>query len=382
MHEAAQYYFSKCADEFLRTAAQTINSGDPTYAEKVLNELANNHETLSQEAKKLEIASQNFVPPFLKFTQLQLCLREKAPQIASDLRSRFIRIGLPTYGFEPQKPEPQPSKKSEKPWLLATIGGLAAIIGGLTLLINNVAGLRDAFVHLIFPTPPSIEDGHHSPGPHFTDEVQRRDSLPPMAEDAFDVFNHDRVVDLAGWKEISSDQLDIPTSKVLWHDRFKVKRRNSDIKEFVLRRAVTGTIEPEFSSTTHRVTVKSSQERPLTGPRPIDRLYDVLIDVSNEPINEWFDVQLDSVYWNVFLDKKSQWVGIPVLFDTNSIRFELRSPNRPFTAFEREAYDRNESGGNHLVNDPTADRSQDGKVIIWRIANPHKNWIYKISWEW
>jgi len=55
-----------------------------------------------------------------------------------------------------------------------------------------------------------------------------------MAEDAFDVLNHDRVVDLAGWKEIFSVQLDIPTSKVLWHDRFEVKRRNSDIKEFVL----------------------------------------------------------------------------------------------------------------------------------------------------
>jgi hypothetical protein len=50
-HEAAQYYFSKCADEFLRTAAQTINSGDPTYAEKVLNELANNHRLLAKRRK-------------------------------------------------------------------------------------------------------------------------------------------------------------------------------------------------------------------------------------------------------------------------------------------------------------------------------------------
>jgi hypothetical protein len=223
---------------------------------------------------------------------------------------------------------------------------------------------------------------HATSSSQVTEDIQHHESLPPMAEDAFEVFNHDRVVDLAAWKDISPDQLDIPISKVLWHDRFKIKRRNPNITEFVLRRAVTGNIEPEFSSTTHRVTVKSSKERPLTGPRPIDRLYDVLIDVSNEPINKWFDVQIDSVYWNVFLDKKTQWVGIPVLFDTNNIRFELRSSNKPFTAFEREAYDRRESGGDSLVNDPTAELSQDGKVITWRIANPHKNWIYKINWEW
>jgi hypothetical protein len=55
---------------------------------------------------------------------------------------------------------------------------------------------------------------------------------------------------------------------------------------------------------------------------------------------------------------------------------------RPFTAFEREAYDRSDNSGKRLVNDPTADRSVDGTTIIWKIESPHPNWIYKMSWEW
>jgi hypothetical protein len=55
---------------------------------------------------------------------------------------------------------------------------------------------------------------------------------------------------------------------------------------------------------------------------------------------------------------------------------------RAAIAFEREAYDRSDNSGKHLVNDPTAERSAEGKTIIWKIDAPQPNWVYKISWEW
>ena len=206
--------------------------------------------------------------------------------------------------------------------------------------------------------------------------------VPVAPTASFEVFHHDRVVDLSGWKVVPESEKTQKVSKVAWHDRLKVKRLGRDFNEFVLRRAVTGTIEPEFFSPTHRISVRLSKDVPLSGPRPIDRLFDVVVDVSNEPVNEWFDLAVDAVYWNVFLEPASRWVAIPIQFKTTSIRFELLSPNRPFRAFQREAYARSDQLGNRLVNEPTAQLSEDGTTIVWRVSDVRENWIYKIAWEW
>ncbi|WP_285813081.1 hypothetical protein [Bradyrhizobium sp. 62B] len=205
---------------------------------------------------------------------------------------------------------------------------------------------------------------------------------PPLPQVGFEIFNHDRVVDLSDWKPVPEEALSVPTSKTVWHDRYKLKRLRDDIRTFVMRRAVTGEVKPEFASSTHRYTVRDASERPLIQWRPIPRLYDVLIDVSNEPVGEWFDVRVDSVYWNVFLTPETWWIGIPVQFPTQSIRLEVRSSSKTFGSFQRAAYPRSETPENHLVNEPTAEKSADGHSIVWNIAKPSQNWIYRLAWEW
>lgn len=206
--------------------------------------------------------------------------------------------------------------------------------------------------------------------------------VPPPPQVGFEIFNQDRVVDLTDWKPVPSDSLSKPVSKTVWHDRLKMKRLRDDIKTFVMRRAVTGDVKPEFSSSTHRYTVKDASERPLIQWRPIEHLYDVTIDVSNEPVGEWFDARIDAVYWNVFLTKESQWVGIPVQFPTHSIRLEVQSSTKTFGAFERAAYKRTDTPVNNLVNDTNAQKSADGHSIIWNIGSPSQNWVYRLAWEW
>lgn len=217
----------------------------------------------------------------------------------------------------------------------------------------------------------------------FAWEARRPRPAPPSSPQVgFEIFNQDRVVDLTDWKPMPEDALSVPTSKTVWHDRLKLKRLRDDLKTFTMRRAVTGEIKPEFTSATHRLTVKDASERPLIQWRPIDRLYDVLIDVSNEPVGEWFDVRLDSVYWNVFLTKDSQWIGLPVLFPTHSIRLEVQSQSRTFGSFQRAAYKRTDTPENNLVNEPTAEKSADGHSIVWNIDRPSQNWVYRLAWEW
>jgi hypothetical protein len=99
-NDVAKDYFSKAADEFLEQNNLSANSGNPSYAEGVLKDLAEHHAAIGQAARQLGIDPRTLVPPFIKFTELQAYLHEKEPQIASALRNRFIEVGLPTYGFE------------------------------------------------------------------------------------------------------------------------------------------------------------------------------------------------------------------------------------------------------------------------------------------
>jgi hypothetical protein len=103
--DSAQDYFSKQADAFLIKQPRTENSWNESYAERVLNELADHHATIGQAARQLGIDPRTLVPAFIKFKKLQSFLRDKEPDVAQALRNRYIAVGLPTYGLEDGPPQ-------------------------------------------------------------------------------------------------------------------------------------------------------------------------------------------------------------------------------------------------------------------------------------
>jgi hypothetical protein len=113
-NDVARDYFTKRADEFLFKNKLSANSGNASYAESVLKELAEHHAAIVQEARQLGKDPATLVPPFIKFTELQAFLLAKEPQIASALRNRFIEVGLPVYGFE--KEEKKGSQRLQWSW--------------------------------------------------------------------------------------------------------------------------------------------------------------------------------------------------------------------------------------------------------------------------
>ena len=108
---------------FLEKHRPSANGGNSSYAEGVLKELAEHHAAIGQAARQLGIDPRTLVPPFLKLTALQAFLREKEPQIASDLRTRFIQVDLPAHGFE------RTSQGLESRWFILGCGLLLFAVG-------------------------------------------------------------------------------------------------------------------------------------------------------------------------------------------------------------------------------------------------------------
>jgi hypothetical protein len=119
-----------------------------------------------------------------------------------------------------------------------------------------------------------------------------------------------------------------------------------------------------------------------TAARSFGRAFDLKLDVSRQEIGKWFDVNLDTVYWNAFSKGGGGVVGIPVQFETQSVQLEVRSPNRPFERYDRIAFELKEGADKQMVDDDNAVITTDHKKIIWRIDSARVNWVYAIHWVW
>ncbi len=159
-------------------------------------------------------------------------------------------------------------------------------------------------------------------------------------------------------------------------------RLREDQKKFVLRHATTASIPIDFRSNTQNVEILETIEQPEGGLGRQIRIFDVNLDVSGQPLGQWFDVHLESTYWNAINNPENPWVGFPVQYKTNQADIEVRLPrSKPISRWERREGSR-DTKTSDLVNDAEARYSKEDNVIEWRIEQPLKNWVYKILWKW
>jgi len=109
---------------------------------------------------------------------------------------------------------------------------------------------------------------------------------------------------------------------------------------------------------------------------------DLRLDVSKESVGKWFDLSVDTVYWNAFSKGAGAVVGIPVQFATQSVQLEIRSPNRKFERYDRIAFELVENSQKQVVEDTNSVMTPDHTRIIWRIEDARLNWVYAIHWQW
>jgi len=197
----------------------------------------------------------------------------------------------------------------------------------------------------------------------------------------FEVFSHHRHLDLSQWQFIPDGKATEKLSSALWIDKLKVRRLREDAKSLCIRHATTGVPTPEFLSKTHHVSFNETTELPQGGPRPKLRIFDVCLDVSGEPVDQWFELLLESKYWNAFNNPQTAWAGMPVVNPTKNAVFEIHFPkSKPVKTWERREGSRDTTTSELITDD--AIQITDRQILRWKIENPQRNWVYKFVWEW
>ncbi len=201
------------------------------------------------------------------------------------------------------------------------------------------------------------------------------------SDSKFEVFFHDRHLDLSQWQFVPDGKATEKLSPALWTDKLKVRRLREDAKSLCIRHATTGLPTPEFSSSTHHVSFNETTELPQGGPRPKLRIFDACLDVSGEPVGQGFELLLVSKYWNAFNDPQTAWAALPVINPTKVAIFEIYFPNdKPVKTWERREGARDTTASELVTDD--AIQMIERRVLRWRIDNPQRNWVYKFVWEW
>ena len=188
------------------------------------------------------------------------------------------------------------------------------------------------------------------------------------------------IFDLTEWTPVPQRGDASQACKVTTDENLSYRRIHSDAT-YLARRAGTTGVRPEFRSNTHDVSYKLLSNERLGGPKMA--IYDVLLDISKEPLNTLGKAHLRSIRYGGFSDPKSEWAAHTVMQATRSITIEIRFPlNKPGTNFRFSIageFDRS----NYVQFQPPTDQYEiKGNTIKWTVLYPKLAYSYRIDWDW
>jgi|GEM_PF-4011281 len=165
-------------------------------------------------------------------------------------------------------------------------------------------------------------------------------------------------------------------------------RRLWDDAIYLARRIGTSGRKPDFTSSTHHVSYQEAKGR--IGGTQMSH-YEVLLDISKEPLNVPFKGHLRSVRYGGFSDVNHEWAAPPIFQPTRLLIIELQfrsdKVGRNFNFGSSPEID----GGNRMPLYPTLDKSLNsdagyyeisGNTFRWTIKYPRVGYSYRVDWDW
>jgi hypothetical protein len=206
--------------------------------------------------------------------------------------------------------------------------------------------------------------------------------FPPFQPSApaashFQIGSFVRVFDFSDWN------FNEPDSKTVLADKISLKRLDAQATHFELRRELLSERldrPPQFFSPTRPIIIVA----PDRADSSHKRIYRLIFDLSNEPLNECIDLQLKSIYWNEFEMFLGESITQKIEYPTDRLQFEFKSTKWTFTRIERSIGSPGEifAAGHPLdnSNDPSFVLAPDSKSFTWTIEHPRTNWSYNLLW--
>lgn len=188
------------------------------------------------------------------------------------------------------------------------------------------------------------------------------------------------VFDLTEWTPMPPGGDAGQCCKVTVVENILCRRVDKDAKHLARRAATTGS-GIDFNSGTHPISLQRSQEERMGGPRMAR--YDVLLDISKEPVNAPFRAHLRSVRYGGFRDPDTEWAASTVKQPTRALTIEVRFPfNKPARNF-RFSVSAASDGNNYVsLNPPPEQYTITEDAIVWTLKSPKLGHSYRIDWDW
>jgi len=199
--------------------------------------------------------------------------------------------------------------------------------------------------------------------------------------------------DFAEWTPVPPGGDPSNCCKVTTDQVMQVRRVRSDANYLALRAGTSGK-PPVFTSLTHQVSYKKSDDQRVSGPAISH--YDVLLDISKDPVAVPVEASLRSVRYGGFINP-SEWAAVNVFQSTREVTLELHFQENKPAGIPTFSSSIEVDGKNSIRLEPIKVDSLDslpsalplpgayeikGNVIRWTIQFPKIGYCYRIDWNW
>ena len=189
------------------------------------------------------------------------------------------------------------------------------------------------------------------------------------------------ILDFSEWSQLRSSD-DDRCCKATWSYKIRVRRVHDEARYFAKRLATSGLVN-EVRSLTHTLASSSLETTPRPGG-PAMKRYNFLFDISNQPLNEPFDLELMAAYYNGFTDFNREWAALAILQATARVTLEVRFPENKVPRNLQYEFSTRAPGDNYKALDTGEYRVcwSVSHVLTFEVDQPRLGHAYRIQWDW
>jgi hypothetical protein len=192
-------------------------------------------------------------------------------------------------------------------------------------------------------------------------------------------------LDLSGWKWTSSRDLQAGTkvSRGLSLTSFVLRKTEPGAKYFVHTVSSSSRAEPSIWCDSHPFRIVQAESQGSSNIRQ----WNVLVDISQEPDDHPFTVNLIVTFWNGFQKKSDWWAGFRVLHATEKATSrvifppDLPTTNVKFRFKEIAADETVDLDATKLKVTPVPS-DMPVQTVTWTLDNPLPDRSYQVAWTW
>lgn len=199
------------------------------------------------------------------------------------------------------------------------------------------------------------------------------------------VVERNTTLDLTGWKRTSIGDLDADRkiSRGLSLNSFLLQKTEPGARYFVHTVSSGSRTAPSIWCDSHPFRVVEADNQ---GGSKI-RQWNVLVDISQEPDDRQFTVNLLVTFWNGFQTRDDWWSGFRVLHATETATYKvIFPPDLPATDVRFRYKDI--TSGETVGLDPTGlsvalePPGQPVRTLTWTVRDPLPDRSYQVTWSW